>query len=350
MYNYSEGGLDPLVTIYLGMSMDEKIIRKLLTDFEILEDSKEPGEAFASINLNPSVTWAKFVLTDDLPNANKQRVPSQEFDNLIKTGVYMPIKMAEGQISEGHAGAFPIGVISHLKKANNQVLGLAALWNKERPEDVDIIKKTKNLQLSWEILYSESSKSEDGVEDLLGTALKGVTLVGMPAYQGRTPILTVAEKKNTEDKNMELEEKVKELEKDIVKKDEELESLRAIKAESAGILEELETLRAFKSEVEAKQARAEKLGSIRAKFKEAEIEKDEEYFKNHEEMLLNLEEAELDFFIQELVAFAKASDKKEEDKEDGESNSSTKIPPVDGTKPTKINPVELGKMLRERGK
>jgi hypothetical protein len=171
----------------------------LLTEFEFVDEQSinpDVKEAFSAINLNPAVTWAKFVLTDDKPNKNRQRVPEEEFDNLIKTGVYMPIKMAQGSISEGHEGTFPIGAIAFLRKVKSQVLGLAALWDKERPEDVQLIrdyyKEGKPLQLSWEINFSESSMSDENVEELRGTSLRAVTLVGMPAYAGRTPIIALA--------------------------------------------------------------------------------------------------------------------------------------------------------------
>src|ERR1035437_9304220 len=146
---------------------------EFLINMELLGSQSE-DESFASISLNPAVTWAKFVLTDDLPNANRKRIPLKEFDNLIKTGIFMPIKMALGQIADGHALSFPVGVISHLKKVNNQIHGLAALWDRERPEDVKLIKDRfasgKQLQLSWEIMYRNESVMEDGVTDLEDTA------------------------------------------------------------------------------------------------------------------------------------------------------------------------------------
>jgi hypothetical protein len=155
-------------------------------------------EAFAAISLNPLVTWVKFVLTDDKPNGNKQRIPQSEFANLIKSGVFMPIKMALGSINEGHDASLPIGVITHLKEAGDQVRGIGALWSKERPEDVDYIRQefssNRPLNLSWEIVYESDNTTQDGITELVNTALRAITLVGMPAYEGRTPILAVASK------------------------------------------------------------------------------------------------------------------------------------------------------------
>jgi len=155
-------------------------------------------EAFAAISLNPLVTWVKFILTDDKPNGNKQRIPQSEFANLIKSGVFMPIKMALGSINEGHDASLLIGVITHLKEAGDQVRGIGALWSKERPEDVDYIRQefssNRPLNLSWEIVYESDNLTETGITELVNTALRAVTLVGMPAYEGRTPILAVASK------------------------------------------------------------------------------------------------------------------------------------------------------------
>ena len=41
-------------------------------------------DAFAMAQqLNPYVTWVRFILTDDKPNGNGDRIPLEEFSNLI---------------------------------------------------------------------------------------------------------------------------------------------------------------------------------------------------------------------------------------------------------------------------
>ena len=188
---------------------------------ELVEDENELTEAYAAVTRNPMVSWAKFILTDDKPNANKQRIPKEEFPNLINSGIFMPIKMATGQIKEGHEESVPLGVITHLKDLGNQVGGLAALWKKERPDDVDLVKKMidegKKPQLSWEIAYSSTKENDNGVSDLLGTSLRASTVVGMPAYEGRTPIIALAAKNsNEEDSTLEeLTNRISKLEKEI---------------------------------------------------------------------------------------------------------------------------------------
>ena len=160
---------------------------------------EEFGEAVASTVVpNSNVTWAKFIFTDDKPNANRQRVPIEEFDNILKTGPYKPVKMALGEIKDGHEDAKPIGVITNLVKDGNKIVGLAALWNHERTDDIATIKdrfdSNKPINVSWELLYG-SAKVNNGVSDLYDIVVKAVTIVGMPAYAGRTQFLAVAAKK-----------------------------------------------------------------------------------------------------------------------------------------------------------
>ena len=162
--------------------------------------SAQFGEAYASeVMKNPAVTWAKFILTDDKPNGNMQRVPLEEFANLINSGLYMPIKMSEGEIAPGHEGADPLGTIAHLKVDGDKILALAALWTAERPADVEYIRSLVNsgedVNISWEILFGDYSMSDQGIMELRDVALKAATIVKNPAYRGRTPILAVAAKK-----------------------------------------------------------------------------------------------------------------------------------------------------------
>jgi hypothetical protein len=164
---------------------------------ETLEDNEK--EALASVLIgNPAVTLVKFVLTDDKPNANKQRIPVEEFGNLINTGIYMPLKKAFDGINTGHEDSFPLGVITHLKTLGDKIIAIAALWSRERPQDVTFLKERMAsktpVNVSWEILYSDSKTNEDGVTDLLDTALRAVTIVGEPAYAGRTQFLAIASK------------------------------------------------------------------------------------------------------------------------------------------------------------
>jgi hypothetical protein len=287
---------------------------------------------------------AKFVLTDDLPNANKQRIPETEFDNIIKTGVYMPIKMALGEIKDGHEDSKPIGVISHLKKVANQVIGLAALWGRERPEDVQMIKerylKKQPLQLSWEMFFSESTINEDGVEDLKGTALRAITLVGLPAYGGRTPIIAVASENQStlEDKKLDelekLQKEIEDLKASITSKDAELLATQT----------ELSELRDYKAGIEKVKEEETKLSSIKSRFVDAGVEKDETYFETNKEKLLGMPSELLDFMIQEMVSFASIQVNK-----DPKENKASKLPPMSGKTTYTISELAAG-MLADKKK
>lgn len=327
------------------INFQSDVVQLLIDNENINDDGLK--EALAAVVANPYITWAKFTLTDDEPNMNKQRVPADEFENLISSGVHMPIKMAYSEISEGHDGTFPIGVITHLKKFKNTIIGLAALWSSERPEDVGIIKdkfnKKEPLNLSWELTYASSKEDEDsGVTDLLGVNLKAATLVGIPAYAGRTQILAVASENDKGDKTLEEMEKIQKQLEDSLKENEELKNKVAdLETSASTINTELEELRAFKSDIVAEQEKIEKLDTIKNKFSEAGIEKDDAYFVEKGDILLGLSDESLDFFIQEAVAFAS---KNEEDKE---TEASTKIPNFVAEKPKKVDLKELAKSLRE---
>jgi len=316
-------------------------------ELEIIDDDA-PGEAFASVSRNPAYRWAKFVLTDDQPNVNKVRIPKEEFGNLIKSGVFAPINMAAQKMKDGHEGSFPLGVIANLVEEGNRIIGLAALWKKERESDVEYLKalydKKVPLNLSWEIFYRDSTQ-EDGIETLHGTVLKAATLVGKPAYAGRTQILSMAsqimEDTLSEEELKTLQDRLATLETENVQLKENLqkseEAVASLTTEKETLAQENSSLTEYKQKIELAQAKTEKLSGIKAKFTAAGIERDEDYFVQNEEKLLNLDEAGLDFILQELVSF-----------KDQLSTASEKNKLPDMTKQkTTISGKDLGKALRE---
>lgn len=318
---------------------DEKIFN-LETSFDLVDElPDEYKEALAAVSLNPAFNWAKLVLTDDAPNANGQKVPLEEFSNLIRTGYFAPIKMAKGKINEGHEDSEPLGVITHLKQTDNQIRCMAALWSRERPGDIEYLKnkyeKGEPLNISWEILYTDSRKNENGVEELLGTSLRAATIVGMPAYAGRTPITALASVENKEEGILD-EKELEQLKADLEKAKLEVSELQSKLNMQSSELEELASLREYKSAIEAEKAKIEKLMAIKVKFSSAGIEKEEVYFETNSEMLLKMDEQALDFFIQELVSFKPVKN----------STSSVKVPPVNG-EPDMKNAKVLAKLLRE---
>lgn len=336
--------------------MEDKL-EKFLSDVRlIVQKDLEDGEAFASVVLNPNLRWMKFILTDDKPNENKQRVPQEEFPNLIQTGIHMPIKMADGEIADGHEESFPIGVITNLKQIKNRIEGLAALWSRERPEDIDhIIKEFETgtiPQISYEIPFTSSVTTDEGIEDLAGTCLGAATLVGIPAYAGRTPVLAVASKNKdgTDDNTMEETKSMEELETlkqqltEAQDKIKELEDkLTGTKETEASLNKELTELREYKADIDKLAEENDKLDKIEAKFTEAGIERAEDYFVKNKEMLLTLDDAAIDFMTQEMVSFAEKRKGAEADLKDDDA-----IPPITGDKNTVPTDVkELADALRE---
>lgn len=287
-----------------------------LEDLVSLDVSGADKESSAAVSLNPSYVWTKFILTDDKPNKNKQRIPKEEFSNIIKTGIFAPVKMKLGEINDDHDDAVPLGVITALKEHDNKIEGIAALWLKEREEDVltikDMVNKGNYPQLSWEIMYDEASSEEDGIQALKNTILRAVTLVGMPAYAGRTPIYAAASKSNNSEETVDelekLTSRVAELEGLVKTREEEIVSLKAVQPE-------LEELRSYKASIELEKANQEKFASIKKKFADANLNKSEEYFNTNKENLMKLEESALDFMIQELVAFSSKKEDKASDKQ-----------------------------------
>jgi TolA-binding protein len=298
----------------------------------VVDNDEELLESFASLSLNPTIKWIKFNLTDSDPNANMQRIPQEEFSNLIKTGIHMPIKMAEGFIRDGHEFAMPIGSITGLIEHGNQVKGIAALWSKEFPHEVKILESMTNEdiqpQLSWELLYQDSRFDEkSGVEDLLGVSLSAATVVNMPAYEGRTSITRMASSeasKEEEEKKL-MEERVKELESlleeattskaTLETKIQELEDrvseLEDLKKELEASNEELSN---YKIGVEEDNAKAEKVEALKELFLGAGVELPEEYLEDEEKMasLLEMDLNQIEFLIQEIGIFASASDPEDE--------------------------------------
>jgi len=298
----------------------DKIVTFTTKMFEILDkDSNDLSkEVIAAISLNPTLRWIKFVVTDDQPNANKQRIPKSEFANLIKTGLHMPIKMAQGFIREGHEFSVPIGTITGLRDADTFVEGIAALWGKEFPTEVQLLRDMHDTderpQLSWEILYSDSSIDKDTeIEDFEDVALSAVTVVGMPAYEGRTPIVSMAALEAYRITQEEQEDMEKTLE-DLTKLVEDLKGEKATLQEEFDTLsDEMKVLKvehgelvSFKEKVEAASARSERIVALIELFSNSGVAISEEDFgeKGKAEKLLSMELDQLEFLLQDLALFS----------------------------------------------
>jgi hypothetical protein len=318
--------------------------QSLIVNFnpEFIDDE---NNAEAAVSFNPFIQWAKIVVTDDLPNLNNQRVPEEEFANIINTGVNTPIKMTPAQASKNHKDAMGkvIGVISQLVQEGNKIIALAAFWKRERPNDIELLKemfKSGNPpNVSWELSFANSEKDNEGIETLRNIALNGLAIVSNPAYAGRTPFVAMASEEQ-EDSRVEELEKIQ-IQLDSVKTElaAEQEKLNVVNSQLEEKDKELDELRKFKEEIETAKAEVEKFDAVKKLFHDAGLEKDAEYFDKNKEMLLGLSESALEFIIQEMVSFKEAS-------AENKSNKQIKIPDFKGSG-GKLDPKELGRSLRE---
>ena len=148
---------------------------------------------------NPLLTWVRFVFTDDKPNANRQGISQDDFPNLIKSMAYMPITANfDSEFGlEGHSDARIIGVIKAGQQEGDKVVAVGAIYHDEFPDVVDFFKKEMSegnrVDFSWEIRYKDSEE-KDGVEWLKSITTKAVTAVQHPAYEGRTPLVSISAK------------------------------------------------------------------------------------------------------------------------------------------------------------
>lgn len=316
------------------------------------EDRKNlPKEVFAAISKNPTLKWIKFILTDDAPNANRQRIPVEEFANLVRTGVHMPIKMSQGYVRDGHEYSVPIGSIATLVEREHHVEGIAGLWRKEFPGEIDLLEEMtasdNKPQLSWELLYKASVIEDEGVEAFHNVALAAATVVGIPAYEGRTPIVLMASKQESDadykiklEEYDKMEEKLKELQSQVnslTETNKELETNFAtlkeehdtLKGDMEKVSAEKDELAEFKSEIDAEKAEAEKLASILKLFEDAELAVPDEYLEDEEKKanLLDMDTKQLEFFLHEISLFASLEEGEEEGEEEegGEEEASKHI-------------------------
>jgi hypothetical protein len=266
----------------------------------------EAAETFADSNS----LWVKFIFTDDAPNANKQAIAQAEYPNIIRSGPNKPFKKAGGvEVSEGHDAIIPIGTIVEMEQENNLIVGLAAVWEPEFPAEAAAIRKSHEdgnpLHVSWELFYKNSELDEDGVEWLQGVSTRAVALVSQPAYDGRTPVMAVANKQKEGDKSMELEqalERVKQLEGEKTSLEESLADAKASLDELVELKNEVETLREFKTSVEEERARAALVDKRMKQFSEAGIEMSNEEFEAAADKWLSMDDDAFEFVLSQLVA------------------------------------------------
>lgn len=317
----------------------------------IREEDDDYNKIESALVLNPSLTWIKFILTDDKPNGNKFRLDKSAFPDLIKSGIYMPIKVAEGKISDGHDGTTPVGVITDLIEDGNKIKGIGALWGEERPREISMLKQLQEegrpINISWEILYKDYEEEDNGVKAVKKDAvLLAATIVGRPAYAGRTPVLEIAEKHEKEDDEVEDLEKIKALNEELSIQKEDLEKqLASFKEEFENLStrikdleKELEELRTYKEARERQDLENTRFSEIKKKFIEAGIDKGDEFFEEKRDYLLSMSEEVLEFLLKEMVNFKGAE----------ASIKNPSVPNIPNKKSiTELTPSEIARKLKE---
>jgi hypothetical protein len=318
----------------------------LNSSYQIIDTPE--GYAEAAVSSNPSLKWIKFVFTDDQPNINKQRIAQSEFGNIIKSGVHMPIKMEASNMDGGHELSTPLGVITALTKQDNKIVGIAALWREERPDDILTLESAfaegKPLNLSWEVFYEQAEVDDDGVEDLKGTVVRAITFVGNPAYAGRTNVFTMAQTQSTIQEENTLEnQKIAELEARVAELEGQLEAatsdLTSKNDEITSATSELEVLRQYKTERETNDAKAETLRVRRGKLVEAGISLSDQDFEARSERILGMDENTFEFYVQDLSVFSKKPDANSGGQGAASISTTTSIP--DLTIADKREPVDI---------
>jgi len=153
-------------------------------------------------SLHPLQTNITLILTDFLPNGNRQGIPYTERENITQSAMYMPIKINfDGSEYHGHTGAIPLGPIISVYEGKDDTRDViyadAIVWDEMYDNVSEHLKSalSEGLSTSWEIFYETSEIDDQGVEWLHGCVFAGTCIVEVPAYgPNRTRILAIAEK------------------------------------------------------------------------------------------------------------------------------------------------------------
>lgn len=153
--------------------------------------------------INPLLTRVEFVFSDFKPNGNKEGLPRTEAENIIKTGRFTPVKISfNGVKPAGHDNFVPVGFIDNLRIEEDLIVGESFIWNYEYPEVVNYLKTSfaeqEPAQFSWELFHKSYSLDTDGVRWLHDCTVQAVAIVDRPAYNGRTHLVAIAEKRSVQ--------------------------------------------------------------------------------------------------------------------------------------------------------
>lgn len=289
-----------------------------ITSFDVVVLPVTDDEALASIvGSDDTSLWVTFVFTDDIANANAQGIHQDEFERVIRTGLHKPFKKKLGYtVASDHDDAVPVGAIADLKKEENKIVGVASVWEREFPDDAAYIRDAyaakEPLGVSWEVFYEDTEVDEEGTEWLKKVSTRAITLVGQPAYAGRTPLLAVAAKQRNSsddkilgvDKQMadnELKEQLDLAKQEAATLKTTLEEANANLTQLGELQSEVKALREFKAKVEEEKATLVLVEARLSQFAEAGIEMTKEDFLKEAKRWLALDEETFKFVLETMV-------------------------------------------------
>lgn len=322
---------------------------------------------------NPLITSVEFVFTDFLPNKNKQAVALDEADNLIRTGVDMPLKadFRRGKIGD-HAFSLPVGHITAMESRGDQIIGRGIIYKDEFPELAGHLEKASSsdagVHFSWELYHGSHIVDDAGITWFKDCVVAATTIVANPAYGGRTPLLAFASEDMTEKIN-DLERQIVELQStnngssnhmdpmeelrhqiaDLTQRFTTLEVTTVaatdvvadavIAPDVAALTSELDELRKFKTDVETQQARAAVLATRREALKDVLTEAD---FTQKADFVVDLTDEQFKVFAESLTSVVQKS------KQVASFRGASLTPdPVVSSSPSGVSYTELGEALRK---
>lgn len=310
-----------LFTQYVGITMAESTMHRAeMSVYMRAVASKEHD--------HPLQTRIQLILTDFAPNKNKQGIPLEEADNIIRTALYSPLKINfNGKSFKGHAAAKPLGPIVSAWKGKDTlhgeerdvIIGEAVVWTDLYKEVAEHLIETfdEGIGGSWEIYYAKSDIRED-TEWLRGCIFAGTVIVDTPAYgPERTRLLAIAEclngddnsmaKNATEDVKVEVkldEESTKQLEElrtnldNLTKEFSELNSkYTALATEKEAADNKVKELEEKISAEELAKAEEEKYNSRKTKLNEAGFKLDND---DRRKFILGLSEEDFEVYVNDI--------------------------------------------------
>jgi hypothetical protein len=158
--------------------------------------------ALSALERHPFTTTVEFVLLDNKPNGNNWLISDDEFENVKRTAIGMPVKMRfiEGVGVTDHPGAVPIGVIRDIKQVEydegrKTLVAEASLWNEEYPDEIQWLHDRYHEGTAPGISYEMGYKShimEGAIKRFKDVVALAATFVRAPSYGTRTHLIALA--------------------------------------------------------------------------------------------------------------------------------------------------------------